>query len=190
MTVQKAALLLEAGRAPDALGLLSTVLASAPDDAEALRLMAQALLMQDMPHQALAAALRAVALDPDSEWSHRLVSVASEEVGALDQAVLAAHEAVRLAPWAADTRQRLAYALTARAGQHSHFPTFHLKRRRRLRDARRAAERSAELAPQAGGSSDVERGRGSGHGAQCRDSPSPAQVSSRSSADQPGICQD
>jgi Flp pilus assembly protein TadD len=82
----------------DALRLLGPYVAGAPDDATAWCLVAQCRLGLDDPALALDAAGRAAALNPDSEWAHRLRAMALSAMHASGPAREAAQEAVRLAP--------------------------------------------------------------------------------------------
>ncbi|GII79868.1 hypothetical protein Sru01_48500 [Sphaerisporangium rufum] len=72
---------------------------------------AVARLSRDQPEGALEAAGEAVLRDPDGEWGHRLTSLALERLGRDSEAVVAAREAVRLAPGSWAARLRLGAAL-------------------------------------------------------------------------------
>lgn len=105
-----------------------------PGSAEALRLLARALGMQDRWHDALAAARAAVAADPQESHGHILVSNALAHLDDVAGAVEAARAAVALDPgwWA--THYHLAWALTR-------------GRRPRTRDAFQSARHAVSLAP-------------------------------------------
>jgi tetratricopeptide (TPR) repeat protein len=133
--VDRARLLIGIGRHEEAVQRLAGHLASEPGDAEALRLLAQAELGRGDPQAALRAAGAAAAADPDSEWAHRLVSVACRRLGRPAEAEAPARTAVRLAPHSWSAHTTLAHALLAR-------------RERGLRaEANRQAARAVELAP-------------------------------------------
>ncbi|WP_424529953.1 hypothetical protein ACOZ38_10390 [Sphaerisporangium viridialbum] len=75
-------------------------------DPRAWCVVAVARLARDQPEGALEAAGEAVERDPDGEWGHRLASLALVRLGRDSEAVVAAQDAVRLAPgsWAARLR--------------------------------------------------------------------------------------
>ncbi|MDH2428238.1 hypothetical protein [Sphaerisporangium sp. TRM90804] len=75
-------------------------------DPRAWCVVAVARLARDQPEGALEAAGEAVDRDPEGEWGHRLASLAHERLGRDSEAVVAAQDAVRLAPgsWAARLR--------------------------------------------------------------------------------------
>jgi tetratricopeptide (TPR) repeat protein len=128
-------MLVAIGRHNDAVQRLTAHLASAPDDAEALRLLAQAELGRGGSQAAHRAATAAVAGEPDNEWGHRLVSVASRRLGRQREAEAAGREAVRLAPHNWSAHNALAHALLARQDRAARL------------EANRAAARAVELAP-------------------------------------------
>ncbi|GLW07958.1 hypothetical protein Misp01_30880 [Microtetraspora sp. NBRC 13810] len=78
---------------------------------------AVALLDADQPEAALAAARRALALDPRLEWAHRVASLAQERLGRDGEAVSSAEHAVRLAPGSWAARLRLGTALRRLPGR-------------------------------------------------------------------------
>src|SRR5262245_35054401 len=90
--------LLEAGRHQEALALLTVGLSMAPEDEELLCLMVQCLLELEQWREAWRIAERAVAVTPESDWAHRLHSIALRNCARRHDAVAAAKEAVRLQP--------------------------------------------------------------------------------------------
>jgi tetratricopeptide (TPR) repeat protein len=95
-------------RYAEAVSVLSTALASRPDDAHTWCVLARAKLGTEDFQGALEAAGRAVSLQPDEEWPHRLASIALSRLGQPQQALAAALEAVRLAPMLWQTHARVA----------------------------------------------------------------------------------
>ncbi|GAA3808537.1 hypothetical protein GCM10022226_30840 [Sphaerisporangium flaviroseum] len=80
-------------------------------------MVAVARLARDQPEGALEAAGEAVERDPDGEWGHRLASLALERLGRDSEAVVAAQDAVRLAPGSWAARLRLGSALRRLPGR-------------------------------------------------------------------------
>lgn len=138
----RAEVLLELGRAAEALDLLGAARARSPDNARAWTVAALAELREGRPADAADSAARAITLTPDSEWPHRVRSTAlsamartvraptSQRLGR--EAVVAAGEAVRLAPYQAVTHRCLAQVLLSV---------------RDIRGASLAANRAAQMAP-------------------------------------------
>ncbi|MEV6981217.1 hypothetical protein AB0M95_08145 [Sphaerisporangium sp. NPDC051017] len=93
-----------------------------------------ARLARDQPEGALEAAGEAVERDPDGEWGHRLMSLALERLGRDSEAVVAAQDAVRLAPGSWAARLRLGSALRRLPG--------------RWRDAWAQAQKAVRFAPE------------------------------------------
>jgi len=135
MQLSQARLLIGIGRHDEAVQRLTGYLASEPDNAEALRLLAQAELGRGGSRAAHRAASAAVASEPGNEWGYRLVSIAGRRLGRQREAEAAGRTAVRLAPhnWSGYTT--LAHALLAR------------RDRAACREANRLAARAVELAP-------------------------------------------
>lgn len=96
--LRRAEVMLGAGRFSDAITLLAPVVAAEPDNSRAWALLAQAQLGGGNPADGLAAASRAVQLDPAADWPHRLRSIGLRRTGNARQAVDAAFEACRLQP--------------------------------------------------------------------------------------------
>jgi len=90
--------LMAQGRARDAVDLLQPLTRTHPDDAAVWDQLAAALLEAGRPEESLDAARRAAMLDSRRDRPHRLASLALGELGRHPEAVLAAREAVRLAP--------------------------------------------------------------------------------------------
>lgn len=91
-------MLLDAGRAQDAVDLLGPLLASHPDDGALLILNAYALIELERYTEAMASAKRASELAPAADEPHRIASVVLGKVGDVEGSARAAREAVRLAP--------------------------------------------------------------------------------------------
>jgi tetratricopeptide (TPR) repeat protein len=128
--------LIDLGRYDEAVTALRRLLATdgaAAADADAWCRLSLANLRLDRDADALDAAGRAAALTPDNDWPHRLASHALESLGRHDEAVRAAGEAVRLAPYTWQGHARFAATLSASGGD--------------LRLARQAAGYAVELAP-------------------------------------------
>lgn len=96
--LDRARVLADGERWDDALVTLRQHLTSAPDDAQALRLVAQCELGLQRPAPARRAAERSLAVDPDSEWGHRLLAIALRRDARYEEARRAIEEAIRLAP--------------------------------------------------------------------------------------------
>jgi cytochrome c-type biogenesis protein CcmH/NrfG len=133
VNLQRAGALCTLRRFDEAVTLLERVVASDAQDARGWCLMAQAKLGQRDPSAALRAARRAVAVDPELEWPHRLASIALNRLGLDEEAVQAAREAVRRDPNGASGHVRLAQALTLVKS--------------RLDEAASVARRALKLAP-------------------------------------------
>jgi tetratricopeptide (TPR) repeat protein len=102
----RARLLIEANRPADAVRILSAVVADSPDDAVALRLLAQANLLVSEGRQAAVAAVnaaeRAVSLDGANAFGWRMLSIAYGRLERHQEARDAARAAQRASPdqWA------------------------------------------------------------------------------------------
>ncbi|WP_250563143.1 CHAT domain-containing protein [Sphaerisporangium fuscum] len=88
-------------------------------DPRAWCVAAVARLARDQPEGALEAARAALGRDPDGEWGHRLASLALERLGRDSEAVVAAQDAVRLAPGSWAARLRLGSVLRRLPGRWS-----------------------------------------------------------------------
>jgi tetratricopeptide (TPR) repeat protein len=108
----RAQTLLSLGRPAEAMTVLSTALATEPDSAELLRLLARAHLLSGQPFEAQTVAKRAIALEPDHEWGHRILSQAYSDSDDYQSAMRAAAESQRLAPseWRGHVVQAIASA--------------------------------------------------------------------------------
>lgn len=104
----RARVLVDMGRWAQAVDALGPVVAAAPDDGDAWCLLAQARLNTGDHGGALEAAGRAVRLEPDREWPHRIASVALEGQGRTAEALAAAQTCVRLSPNAWQSHLQLA----------------------------------------------------------------------------------
>jgi hypothetical protein len=96
--------------------------------------VAVARLARDQPEGALEAAGEATERDPEGEWGHRLASLALERLGRDSEAVVAAQDAVRLAPGSWAARLRLGSMLRRLPG--------------RWRDAWGEAQQAVRFAPE------------------------------------------
>jgi tetratricopeptide (TPR) repeat protein len=96
--LSRAAAMIELSRFEDAARLLAGIVASEPGRARAWALLSRAQLGAGRPGEALAAAQRAIAADPDDHWPFRLASTALVSLGRGQEALAAALEARRLAP--------------------------------------------------------------------------------------------
>lgn len=103
--LQRAEALAELGRHTEAIAMLGTFLATEPEDAPALCLLAYCHGENDDVAAMLDAASQACAADPQDEWALRLRAAALTRAERSDEAIAAAKAAVRLAPenWAAYT---------------------------------------------------------------------------------------
>ncbi len=137
--------LLELRRPDDALRLLGPALTASSHAHTLVCLAAQAHLVRAQQHPQgtrpadLAAAddlaRRGVALDPHSDWSLRLLSLAQSGLGRTGDAVNSAYAAVQAAPFAYETHLRYADALGGLGGVAAR------------EQARAEARRAVELAP-------------------------------------------
>ncbi len=125
--------LLQLGRAAEALARLSLLAARDPQNADVHGLLAQALLAVDQPEPAAEAARRAAALAPHAAWPHRLASLSYDRLGKQRLALAEGRHAVQLGPheWAA-------FACLATAAK---------RRRSTRREAQAAAAEALRLAP-------------------------------------------
>jgi tetratricopeptide (TPR) repeat protein len=148
---ERAQTLIELGRTDEAAAILNQALATEPEDAWLLDLLAQAQL-ESAPVQARETAQRLIAVTPESERGHLLLAIAAGELDSGREGEAHARAAVDRAPLSANAHAVLAQAL--------------VNRKRKLREARRHAERSIELAPEAAlgyvtaGNVELRRGRG------------------------------
>jgi tetratricopeptide (TPR) repeat protein len=142
--LQRAEALLDLGRAEDARRHLARVVASDPENAAALGLLARALVLTGRPADALVAANRAAAADPESSSGHLFAAVALVDLEQYDEAARAAREAVRLSPEHAWCHILLTYALSGCA------ENMRPSRRRRtaVAEARAAGHEAVRLAPE------------------------------------------
>jgi tetratricopeptide (TPR) repeat protein len=126
--------LIDLGRYEDAVDELRRLLAvDGAAGADVWCRLSLACLRLDRDAEALEAAGRAAALAPDNDWPHRLASHALESLGRKPEAVQAAAEAVRLAPYVWQGHARFAATLSASGGD--------------LGLARQAAAHAVQLAP-------------------------------------------
>lgn len=138
--VQRARLLIDLHRADEAVELLHRALAAAPDSQPAWCELARAEVSRGNRAAALGAADRALGLDPDHEWPHRIASIVLSQLGRHDDAVRAARTAVRAAPDTWQCHVRLAETLVRHPQAAGTRPPM-------TDEAWAAACRSVELAP-------------------------------------------
>jgi tetratricopeptide (TPR) repeat protein len=136
--LERAMNLLALRRPEQAEELLRTRLLGDPGDASALRLLAEALAAQDRREEALDAAFTAVWCEPEHPEGHLLSADLLHAVRRGAEAVVAAAEAVRLAPHDWRTHYTLG-RVTLYAGQG--------RRKDRYEAALRCAEQTITLAP-------------------------------------------
>lgn len=130
--VTRAETLCSLRRYGEAITVLNTAIAGEPDDAHIWCVLARAKLGAEDFQGALDAANRAVSLQPEEEWPHRLASIALTRLNQPQQAFTAALESVRLAPMLWQTHARVAgTSLTLKMPEQ----------------AQRAAAKAVELAP-------------------------------------------
>jgi len=96
--LKRAEALREIGRAADAIAILSRVVSESPANAQALCQLAQCYNATRDHYSMLTAADRAAAANPQSEWAHRLRSLALHNRGRHPEAVAAARRSIELAP--------------------------------------------------------------------------------------------
>lgn len=143
LDLERAQLLLDVGRPEEARLQLARAVASDPENAAALALLARALIRTRRLDDALTAARRAAALAPESPEGHVSVALSLLMLNRHDQAVRAAREAVRLAPDEAYHHVVLSYALS------DHATSARRRRDRRAAgvEARVAGLEAVRLAP-------------------------------------------
>src|ERR1041385_3201997 len=124
--------LVDAGRFEEAAELLTRALSAATNDSNLLCRMSQALLGLKQVSQAVSYAERALAVDPENAWPHRLRSVALRKIDR--------HESLKSAKTAVQLEPQEPWCWYVLAG--AHLQVFNLK------EARTAAERLRNLAPQ------------------------------------------
>lgn len=165
-TLTRARSLVDLNRYEQALDELDRAGVDQSDAAEALCLRARALLGMDRCSEAASVAHRACEAAPDWEWPHRLVAISEQGRGRYRQALTAAREAARLAPWMLETKHVLALAqvnagekaaaeqaAAAAVAEHPQAPMAHETVARvawsldRLDLAEAAARRALELDP-------------------------------------------
>jgi Flp pilus assembly protein TadD len=131
--VQRVEVLCQLDRAADALPLVADALAGNPGHADLWRHLAYVQAQLNHPAEALWASNRALEIEPEEEWAHRLASLALDRLGRHAEAVAAARNATRLDPDNWRTHVRLALALLATGTAH--------------REAWQCAVHAAALAP-------------------------------------------
>jgi tetratricopeptide (TPR) repeat protein len=109
--LQRIVALVEIGRWEDAASAARALLVTEPASVEALCLLSQSLSAQRLFAGGLEAAQRVLALDPDSEWAHRLASIAYRGLSRPSLALTHAEAAVRLAPQLAQAHRAHSQAL-------------------------------------------------------------------------------
>lgn len=120
-------------RQAEAVPLLESAIASAPDDAELLALLAVAVVPADAT-RAFEVATAAVAADPETAWIRAVAADIAMDAGQPEAAVIHAMKARALDPMNGRHHSLVAAALTTNVG-------------RPPPDAQRAARRATELEP-------------------------------------------
>jgi tetratricopeptide (TPR) repeat protein len=133
-SIGRARTLIDLGRHEQAKAELAKALADDPASTEAWCLLAQCEQKAGDVNAMLYAAGQALASNPDSEWAHRLQSLALHKLNRHQEAIAAGREAVRLAP---NQWQQYVVLVTAM------IPRLDLFRA----EAIWAADRAVELAP-------------------------------------------
>lgn len=130
----RAQTLLDLNRPTEAELIVRGHLGANAESGAALRLLTSVLLRQDRDSEAVEVGRRAVAAEPEVAIGHVLLASGLAAIGKQDQAIEAAHEATRLAPYDWTTHYALGMAL--RSG-----------RRPRSREALACANEAVRLAP-------------------------------------------
>jgi len=131
--IERALALAEVGRLDGAQAMLRQLLAEDPDDPDLLAILGLLLADAGRHAEALEAIDGALAGDPDSVLAHLGRAHALLGLERKDEALAAAREAVRLAPWDVDTHQLVAVICASRGDWV---------------EARAAAERALEIEPE------------------------------------------
>lgn len=126
--------LLDLHRAAEAEVMARSYLVGAPDSAEGLILLGQALSEQDKDQEALPVLEQAIAADPQAFRAHLVLCDVFLALRQADRAEDAAREVIRLAPWSWTGHYSLARALAR-------------SRRRHVREALAALDEAQKLAP-------------------------------------------
>lgn len=137
--LRRVAALIDLGRYDDAVRAATEIIGRNPGQPRAWCLLAQAQLGAGNLGAALHAAQQAVVVDPQGVDGYQFTSLAYSRMGRHHEAVQAARQAVHLAPSAWQTMARLAWA-------HAGNP-----RTTDWNEARTAASRATELAPESPG---------------------------------------
>jgi tetratricopeptide (TPR) repeat protein len=120
-------------RAEEAADLVRQALGERPYEPDLWCALGHAEIARNRPREALEAANEALSLNPEEEWPHRIASLSLTQLGQHPEAIRAAHECVRLAPYAWQAHDRLACALAKVPAERP--------------NAWAAAQRAVELAP-------------------------------------------
>jgi tetratricopeptide (TPR) repeat protein len=111
VALQRVAALVEMQRWGEAASAARSVLSVEPENWKALCLLSQSLSAQNEFQGGLDAALAAISYNPDSDWPHRLASIAERCLGDGRAAITHASEAVRLSPQMSESYRVLTQAL-------------------------------------------------------------------------------
>jgi tetratricopeptide (TPR) repeat protein len=140
-SLARAEVMIAASRYAEAVALVAPVVAAEPDNDHAWCQLAQAHLGLGKPAEALAAADRAVQVNPGGSWPHRLRSLAQARLGETRTAVESAIEACRLQPHHWINHYTLAQtAMNAKTHVHEGGKSG-------LAIARQASDRARQLEP-------------------------------------------
>jgi Tfp pilus assembly protein PilF len=134
--------LIDLGRHTEAERILGELLAEEPQSARAWTTLARCYDQQNDGHRCRWAAGEALALEPGSEWAHRLRAYGASTLGLRDEAVWHAREAVRINPESYRTHICLAHVLLNTRRSPKRGMLF------AAREATAAAGRSVTLAPE------------------------------------------
>jgi tetratricopeptide (TPR) repeat protein len=130
--VKKAEALIDIGRPREAVTILTKFLLGNSQNFHATCLLARCFYELNENGEALKYAEKAIQIEPENEWAHRLRSIALGELGKNKESLKSAREAARLAPDEPNALENLANALLQNG---------------KPEEAKLIAEKSLEIAP-------------------------------------------